>query len=452
MKIKVQNYIITQKKKAGKTTVCTLRIPFVMEHTEEDVCNSAAVIDMRKLSFFVDRVPEIVSSFLYFSSIIYAIDRSVSRDKYSIDGWSRILDVNIKIPSSTLFKNSKGSLEVLLSYLTGDYWTLSFEETKGPNLIKFSDSSYFDEISQVNLFSGGLDSLIGAIDFMSNNPDKLLFLSSHYDSDMGGPLKDQRKILSAFKSKYLGRYLTLPKYSAVKVNSEVSAETTCRSRSLLFIGIALQTAAYKNVSIDIPENGSVSLNYPLSVSRRSSCSTRTTHPFILYNLQKILEKWGIMVKIHNPYEFATKGEMVKNCANQEFLLSIIDKSNSCGKRARHQFFYDNKTATHCGHCMPCMYRKASLVGFDDRTSYGNTLNTLFGRKDQHVSDDFYAMLNFLRTCITESDIRKELCIAKVHHLPNFERYIDLVRRTREELLSLINSEGNQQLKKYVGLI
>lgn len=451
MKINIQDYI-SKRRKSGKTSVCTLRIPFIMESTEEDVCNSAAVIDMTILSFFVDRVPGIVSSFLYFSSIIYAIDRSVSRDKYSIDGWSRILDVTIKIPYSTIFESAKGSLEVLLSYLTGDYWTLSFEETHQPNLIKFCDSSYFDEISQVNLFSGGLDSLIGAIDFMSNNPDKKLFLSSHYDSDMGGPLTDQHKILNTFKSKYLGRYLTLPKLSAVKVNSELSAETTCRSRSLLFIGIALQTAAYKNVNIDIPENGSVSLNYPLSVSRRSSCSTRTTHPFILYNLQKIFEKWGIMVKLHNPYEFTTKGEMVKNCANREFLLSILDKSNSCGKRTRHQFFYDNNRATHCGHCMPCMYRKASLVGLADKTTYGNTLNSLFRRKDQHVSDDFYAMLNFLRTNLAESDIRKELCIAKVNNLPNFEKYIDLVRRTREELLSLISSEGNEQLNEYVGLL
>lgn len=451
MKIKILEYT-THKIKEGKSVKCNLRIPFVIEHSDGQIYNSCSSIDMSNLSYFVNRVPEIVSSFLYFSSIIYGIDRSVSREKYSIDGWSRILDVEVKIPNANLFENSKGALEVLLSYLTGDYWSLSFEEAVKPNLIKYCDSTYYDDISQVNLFSGGLDSLIGAIDFMTKNPDKMLFLASHYDSDMGGPRSDQQKILSVFKSKYLGHYLTLPKQTAVKVISGLSAETTCRSRSLLFIGIALQVAAFKNVSLEIPENGSVSLNYPLSASRRSSCSTRTTHPFVIFNLQKIFDSWGIKVNLHNPYEYETKGEMVKNCADLKFLLSIISKSNSCGKRTRHQFFYDNMAATHCGHCMPCMYRKASLVGFDDKTTYGNTLDTLFFRKNQHVSDDFYAMLNFLKTDLSESDIRKELCIAKVNHLPNFDRYIDLVKRTREELLALVDTEGNQQLKKYVGLL
>ena len=37
----------------------------------------------------------------------------------------------------------------------------------------------------------------------------------------------------------------------------------------------------------------------------------------------------------------------------------------------HQFMYDNHSATHCGHCMPCMYRKAALIGNVDNTTYGN---------------------------------------------------------------------------------
>ncbi len=229
-------------------------------------------------------------------------------------------------------------------------------------------------------------------------------------------------------------------------------ETTCRSRSLLFIAIALQVSVHKNVPIIVPENGSVSLNYPLSVSRRSSCSTRTTHPIVLFELRQLLSCFDVPTEIINPYEFMTKGEMVNKCIDQEYLLQINHLSNSCGKRGRKQYFYDNSKATHCGRCMPCMYRKAALIGCEDRTLYGISLNTLFNMKSNKLSDDFYAMINFLKRDISEKDIRRELNIAGLGILPDISNYVDLVIRTRNELKQLINVEGNTNLKHFIGLI
>jgi hypothetical protein len=79
---------------------------------------------MKMMSYFVERIPTVATSFLYFSAIIYAIDRSVSRKKHSIDGWSRELDVAIKIPCHEAFNAQKKQIDKLLSFLTGDYWTL----------------------------------------------------------------------------------------------------------------------------------------------------------------------------------------------------------------------------------------------------------------------------------------------------------------------------------------
>ena len=62
--------------------------------------------------------------------------------------------------------------------------------------------------------------------------------------------------------------------------------------------------------------------------------------------------------------------------------------------------YDNRQATHCGHCMPCMYRKGALIGEVDKTTYGNRFITLFNKKKDKVSQDFFAMLNFLKKEIT----------------------------------------------------
>ena len=62
------------------------------------------------------------------------------------------------------------------------------------------------------------------------------------------------------------------------------------------------------------------------------------------------------------------------------------------------------------------------------------------------------MLNFLKTDLTEEDIKRELRIAKVNELPNFERYVDLVIKTRSELKALIVNKGTNELKRYIGLL
>ena len=302
MKIEVLNYKVNKKREK-----CDLIIPFSLTSNSGMVESSAAEIDMKMLSYFVGRVPAIATSFLYFSAIIYAIDRSVSRKKHSIDGWSRELDVLIKVPCHDVFDAKKEQIAKLLSYLTGDYWTVSFQEVPSVRLTKYKDCDYFDNIAQINLFSGGLDSLIGAIDFMSQYPEKKLFLASHYDSNMSGPRIDQERLLQHLASKYSVQYVVFPKSNSVRIVSHISAETTCRSRSLMFIAIALQIAEHSRSIIIIPENGSVSLNYPLSPSRRSSCSTRTTHPVIIHQVKKLFEDFDLSVGIENTYEFMTKG-------------------------------------------------------------------------------------------------------------------------------------------------
>jgi hypothetical protein len=173
---------------------------------------------------------------------------------------------------------------------------------------------------------------------------------------------------------------------------------------------------------------------------------------VLFELRQLLSSLGIPTEIINPYEFMTKGEMVKACADKYYFLQINHLSNSCGKRGRKQYFYDTPTATHCGRCMPCMYRKAALIGYKDKTSYGITLNHLYALKNNKLSDDFYAMINFLKKDLTEKDIRRELDIAGLGILSDIDNYVDLVVRTRNELKQLISLEGNIDLKHYLGII
>lgn len=447
MKIKVGTY---NTRRYSKTDT-RLTIPITIEDTNGNVISTKAVVQMTPISFFWGKSPSIAFGLLYLSAIVYAIDRCISRHHYSIDGWSRELDVEINVPEYELFQPLESRFNSMLSFLTGDYWNIHFCGTAQVRYGRYTNSTIYNGITQVNLFSGGMDSLIGAIDYMTDNPGGKLFLVSHYDSRMPGPQSDQNRLKRILRIQYPNQFVFMP---AVLIAPNLSKELSCRSRSLMFLSIALIVATYADCKIVVPENGSVSLNYPLSPSRRASCSTRTTHPFFLKQYREIISLLGLTTEIENPYEKITKGEMVQNCSDKDYLLSIVANSNSCGKRNQHQFMYDDHNATHCGHCMPCMYRKASLVGEIDRTKYGNSFITLYNKKmakrDVQLSEDFFAMLNFLKYNLTRKQIRKELMIAGMTGFDDLEEYVDLVVRTRAELAAMIRADNNSTILRYMG--
>ena len=442
MKIKVTTYGTTRLSRKDTR----LKIGLSIDDGKGSVWDSSALIQMTPIAYFWGKIPSITYSLLYLSAIVYAIDRSVDRHKYSVDGWSREFDVDIKVPEYDKLHPLENKINAMLSFLTGDYWNCHFIDTASITYGQYEATNYFDGITQVNLFSGGMDSLIGAIDYMTVNPTGKLFLASQYDSSMPGPMSDQDALRKLFEKKYSGKFCTMP---AVLICPGLSNDLSSRSRSLMFLSIAMVVASFAGCKIVVPENGSVSLNYPLSPSRRASCSTRTTHPVFMKAYRKIVSDLGLDVEIENPYEKMTKGEMVRNCSDKAYLLSIVAESNSCGKRNMHQYMYDNHRATHCGHCMPCMYRKASMIGEHDATSYGNKFVTLFGMKGYKVAEDFFAMLNFLKKDLQKEDIRRELMIAGMSGFEDLEDYVNLVVRTREELKTMIVADNNRTILSYL---
>lgn len=406
-------------------------------------------IDFSTLLQFAKHGSAIALDFFVISACVYGIDRLIQRKKNSVDGWSREMSVKLPVSAPARWRNLKEKLNEVLSFLTGDYWqveftkeTLTLPETQPSN-------SFEGDYAQVNLFSGGLDSLIGAIDFLATKPKERALFISHYDPQMHGPKSDQERLIEVLETEYPGRFSAVPTVKTFLELSNDSKETTFRSRSLLFIGIALIVAEAKEIDITIPENGTVSLNYPLSSSRRSSCSTRTTHPTLISSIRELWIHLGIRTTIANPYEFYTKGELVRKCRNPSLLKKIVAKSNSCGKRG-HRAHWDIPNATHCGACMPCIYRRASLLTIQDNTLYGSELNSLYPF-DTKKGQDAGACLEFLRKSINRKNIKQELLVNGLRDLANINKYISVVERTRDELSQWILKTGNKKIKEKAGL-
>jgi 7-cyano-7-deazaguanine synthase in queuosine biosynthesis len=157
-------------------------------------------------------------------------------------------------------------------------------------------------------------------------------------------------------------------------------ESSQRARSLIFVtfGVLAATALKRYHDGYLPlyvcENGFIAINPPLTGGRLGSLSTRTAHPEFLTRLQRLLDSSGLRVGIENPYVTKTKGEMLRDCADQVSLKAEAVRSTSCGRFQRFSY-------RQCGRCVPCQVRRAAFMawgGVPDTTGY---VYELLGKDD-----------------------------------------------------------------------
>ncbi|WP_420230174.1 hypothetical protein ACOBWA_02935 [Psychrobacter sp. ER1] len=123
--------------------------------------------------------------FLSIALAVTAADTFVLRSE-SPDGWTRQLSLKIPLCEPDCWIALQSQLEKALHFLSGDMWNLEFTEGGfAPPLIpqdKRFKLTQLDNLNCVSLFSGGLDSTIGAIDLLDNGYKPLL-ISHAYKGD-----------------------------------------------------------------------------------------------------------------------------------------------------------------------------------------------------------------------------------------------------------------------------
>lgn len=397
--------------------------------------------------------------FFLVSAIVYGVDNLLSRAIYSNDGWTRDVDVEFPVNNLSVWSGKEEKLKQILDFLTGDNWQVSFREIEDVNLFQPRTNrrkipSYDkDSIKSVSLFSGGLDSLIGVIDELEklSNNERIL-LVSHFDSKSPGPNGDQRTLLRSLMIQYPNKiYWVQSKLALSRKDidgNRVTIENNYRSRSLFFIGLGCYLSPIDDLII--PENGTISINNPLTPSRVSSLSTRTTHPYVLKNTQELLTELGLSTVIHNPYTFKTKGEMFVECANQTLLKNIYQDSVSCGKRGRKQNWEVKTSIQECGICMPCIYRRAALnkAGLDNENQYGNFITKATSR---NYSKDLPALISYLKRNIPLENMKRDLLVNGNIEIHNLTEYAEMVLRSKQEVLQLFSDKGNRFVKSELGI-
>ena len=303
-------------------------------------------------------LPEAVLTFLVTSIGVWATDKVALR-KAAPDAWTRRLRLSCPAPGWT---EALVDLASLVGFLTGDDWTLVARQVHPSLEIQAKpDGSWLPDA--VCLFSGGVDSLAGAIELLETGQKVLLV--SHYDF---GQLAASQNLLTEGLTRHYGRDRV--RRWGFRLQFE-APELSLRSRSLLFIALGIAAAAVwgQTVPLFIPENGWISLNPPLTANRLGSYSTRTTHPYYLSGLKRFLLTVGIAQDLVNPFQYQTKGELLAASRNPGLLGTLLPSSISCAHPVASRWKKDRQG--NCGYCFPCLMRRAALhsVGWDDGREY-----------------------------------------------------------------------------------
>lgn len=447
MEVKIE-FSTPQKGKFSDIKLC-------YKNTSGTIQKVSLNIDFDELYEFANETNSVAFEFFLISSIVYGVDNLITRYEYSVNGWTREIKVSFPVYNVTKWNEAMEVLTDALNFLTGDFWDISFEKLDILRLFiydKKKKKTYDkDNYQYISLFSGGLDSLVGVIDFLESLPErKRALLVSHFDSNAVGPNKDQTTLNSFLEGKYRSKSNWIQaRVHLTHHNSDgekIDIETSYRSRSLMFIaiGIYLQSSVKSTEELYIPENGTISLNYPMTPSRSSSLSTRTTHPYFFLKIQELLNVLEINCNLRNPYFLLTKGEIIAQCKNIANLKEICEASVSCSKSGRKMNWDRKKATRHCGVCIPCIYRRSGLhkIGSDNQRYGIDILN----KESPDSYDDVFALATYLNTPLDKEQIKRGLVTNSSLLIDNLDDYAELILRSREEVRTWIKEKGNDKIK------
>ena len=373
-----------------------------------------AVNDLNRLNLCPS---ELGIDILVLAAHVHAADTRISRTSESQDGWTREIRLVVPVAEPDRWAGVAPTFVRMLNFLTGDLWSidfrtrpLGFASITPPHSARLIPPT-FDDLS---LFSGGLDSLIGAIDALEAGRTPLL-LSHAGDSATS---EAQTSIFNALKMHYSGRPFDRLRLWMAFPNGFISGsggESTTRGRSFLFFALGCFAGSGLDGPsvLKVPENGLIAVNVPLDLLRLGALSTRTTHPYYIARWNDALHGLGLNTRIENPYWDKTKGEMVAACKNSSLLRSLVSASLSCASPSKGR--WQGHGTQHCGYCLPCLIRRAALIkGLrpdPDPTTY--TVDDLTARTLNTCKSDGVQIRSF-QLAIERLRARPELAPVLIH--------------------------------------
>lgn len=316
-----------------------------------------------------EALPPRIIDLLQLASYIYCADRLANRgERESLrnTAWSRSFDISIPVLDYE-FWSTPGVSKALanaLTFMTGDrgydfhFSKATIDPTVQSNkqLLLFQNeyTGISDpEKTDIMLFSGGLDSLAGAIERLNLFPDRTLCLVSHRSNNV--TTHTQAKLIRDLQGKHQKRAIPYG-FECHNKKSTPSRDETQRTRMFLFAAIAFAIChCYNKSEFYVYENGITSINLSKQMDVINARASRTTHPKTIELLRKLFRNFDPSFDIKVPYYNKTKADIL-HVFETFGEIDLITSSVSCSSTRNKP-----KTAVaHCGCCSQCIDRIFSM--------------------------------------------------------------------------------------------
>ena len=308
------------------------------------------------------------ADFAWLALAVYLADRTAPRHPYGSNGpefWRRRIHVHLPVRNQGIWEKAAGELVSALEFLTEDDW--SFEFLPGRAAFEAERQEHFQDpdaspVAWTSLFSGGLDSLAGAIHWLRKELGLGLLVSGQTHNRIAAGQQGQANELGRrFQRRvaHAGIRYGLPDKRGME-----GFESSQRARA--FIHTALGAIAALRAGTDrlfLFENGFGALNLPCDSAQFGSQNSRGTHPIFLRRMSAVVgavfEAPSFLVS--NPFLFLTKAEMLSGPDMRPF-EGLLHRSFSCDRFPNYR-----QKIPQCGRCASCLIRRLAFheSGLDD---------------------------------------------------------------------------------------
>jgi hypothetical protein len=310
-------------------------------------------------------VPDRQADLLDIACYVHCADRRTKRGGLDMQAhgekWRRNLRflIGVRDPGFWAAPDINDLLCNTLGFLSGDRFSFDFvrlELTAGrQTYLDLQGEGPHDGFvpQEIILFSGGLDSLAGAVDALLVRHLPVV-LVSHQSAPFVQSI--QNRLAEALRQRAgPGRLLHIG--LGVSRAGEMT-EPTQRTRSFLFAAIALLIARLFNRNgVSFYENGIVSTNLPIASHVLGTRATRTTLPKVLHDYSRLFSRVAAAdIRVGNPFFWDTKADVIRRIANAG-CGDLIAPSFSCGSTRDATL----SGGLHCGTCTQCLDRRFGIL-------------------------------------------------------------------------------------------
>lgn len=308
-------------------------------------------------------IPPVLVDLLEIATYVYCADQATTRGAGNASNygarWRRRFQFHIPVREPDLWSSATvlTALGDTLGFLSDDEYEFTFKNLKNPPSVE----QYLDfgaggatglKPDEVMLFSGGLDSLAGAVQQAAAGK-RMVALVSHRSSPKID--KRQKELLADLEKRCSQKPFHVP----VWINKEkaLGREFTQRTRSFLYASLAAVVARIFDLwKIRFYENGVVSINLPISPQVVGGRATRTTHPQVLNGFADFFTAlFQKPFAVENPFLWMTKAQVVRSIRDAG-CGDLIKYAVSCT-----HVWEMTKLHTHCGTCSQCIDRRIATL-------------------------------------------------------------------------------------------